>query len=96
VVLFDEVEKAHPSVFNTLLQVLDDGRLTDGQGLTVDFRNTVIMMTSNLGAEHLLSGLSGKCPMHIARDLVMEEVCSGSYICTSYHIHNTSISLYVT
>ncbi|QCD80820.1 ATP-dependent Clp protease ATP-binding subunit ClpB [Vigna unguiculata] len=74
VVLFDEVEKAHPSVFNTLLQVLDDGRLTDGQGLTVDFRNTVIMMTSNLGAEHLLSGLSGKCPMHIARDLVMEEV----------------------
>ena len=49
VVLFDEIEKAHPEVFNTLLQVLDDGRLTDGQGRTVDFRNTVIIMTSNLG-----------------------------------------------
>jgi ATP-dependent Clp protease ATP-binding subunit ClpA len=49
VVLFDEIEKAHPDVFNTLLQVLDDGRLTDGQGRTVDFRNTVIVMTSNLG-----------------------------------------------
>lgn len=76
VVLFDEVEKAHTSVFNTLLQVLDDGRLTDGQGRTVDFRNTVIIMTSNLGAEHLLSGLSGKCTMQIARDRVMQEVCS--------------------
>ncbi|TYJ42397.1 hypothetical protein E1A91_A03G086700v1 [Gossypium mustelinum] len=74
VVLFDEVEKAHLSVFNTLLQVLDDGRLTDGQGRTVDFRNTVIIMTSNLGAEHLLSGLSGKCTMHVARDRVMQEV----------------------
>ena len=49
VILFDEIEKAHPDVFNTLLQVLDDGRLTDGQGRTVDFRNTVIIMTSNLG-----------------------------------------------
>jgi ATP-dependent Clp protease ATP-binding subunit ClpC len=49
VVLFDEIEKAHPDVFNTLLQILDDGRLTDGQGRTVDFRNTVIIMTSNLG-----------------------------------------------
>ncbi|CAJ2664635.1 chaperone protein ClpB1 [Trifolium pratense] len=74
VVLFDEVEKAHTSVFNTLLQVLDDGRLTDGQGRTVDFRNTVIIMTSNLGAEHLLSGLSGKCTMQAARDRVMQEV----------------------
>ena len=53
VVLFDEVEKAHPDVFNVLLQVLDDGRLTDGQGRTVDFRNTLIVMTSNLGSEHL-------------------------------------------
>lgn len=53
VVLLDEVEKAHPDVFNVLLQVLDDGRLTDGQGRTVDFRNTIIIMTSNLGAEHL-------------------------------------------
>ncbi|CAL0330600.1 unnamed protein product [Lupinus luteus] len=73
VVLFDEVEKAHTSVFNTLLQVLDDGRLTDGQGRTVDFRNTVIIMTSNLGAEHLLTGLSGKCSMQVARDKVMQE-----------------------
>ncbi|XP_050224817.1 chaperone protein ClpB1 [Mercurialis annua] len=74
VVLFDEVEKAHLSVFNTLLQVLDDGRLTDGQGRTVDFRNTVIIMTSNLGAEHLLSGLTGKTSMQAARERVMLEV----------------------
>ncbi|XP_004299309.1 PREDICTED: chaperone protein ClpB1 [Fragaria vesca subsp. vesca] len=74
VILFDEVEKAHPTVFNTLLQVLDDGRLTDGQGRTVDFRNTVIIMTSNLGAEHLLTGLLGKCSMQVARDRVMQEV----------------------
>ena len=74
VVLFDEVEKAHISIFNTLLQVLDDGRLTDGQGCTVDFRNTVIIMTSNLGAEHLLSGLMGKVSMQVARDRVMQEV----------------------
>jgi ATP-dependent Clp protease ATP-binding subunit ClpB len=56
VVLFDEIEKAHPDVFNTLLQVLDDGRLTDAQGRTVDFRNTVIIMTSNVGSEYLLEG----------------------------------------
>src|SRR5260370_31032553 len=55
VVLFDEIEKAHPDVFNVLLQVLDDGRLTDGQGRTVDFRNTVIIMTSNLGSEFLVN-----------------------------------------
>src|SRR5690606_27552614 len=55
VVLFDEIEKAHPDVFNVLLQVLDDGRLTDGQGRTVDFRNTLIIMTSNLGGEYLVS-----------------------------------------
>lgn len=55
VVLFDEIEKAHPDVFNVLLQVLDDGRLTDGQGRTVDFRNTLIIMTSNIGAQHLLN-----------------------------------------
>jgi ATP-dependent Clp protease ATP-binding subunit ClpB len=53
VLLLDEVEKAHPDVFNILLQVLDDGRLTDGQGRTVDFRNTVIVMTSNLGSQHI-------------------------------------------
>ena len=55
VILFDEIEKAHPDVFNVLLQVLDDGRLTDGQGRTVDFRNTLIIMTSNLGAEYLVN-----------------------------------------
>ena len=60
VVLFDEVEKAHPDLFNTLLQVLDDGRLTDGQGRTVDFRNTVVIMTSNLGADAIASGDEGE------------------------------------
>ncbi|MBX0326937.1 AAA family ATPase [Oscillochloris sp. ZM17-4] len=59
VVLFDEIEKAHPDVFNALLQVLDDGRLTDGQGRTVDFRNTVIIMTSNAGTEHLRGSAIG-------------------------------------
>jgi len=59
VVLFDEIEKAHPEVFNTLLQVLDDGRLTDGQGRTVDFRNTVIIMTSNVGTDELRAGTIG-------------------------------------
>ena len=58
VVLFDEIEKAHPDVFNTLLQILDDGRLTDAQGRTVNFRNTVIIMTSNIGSVHLLDALS--------------------------------------
>ncbi|ERN02808.1 chaperone protein ClpB1 [Amborella trichopoda] len=74
VILFDEVEKAHISVFNALLQVLDDGRLTDGQGRTVDFCNTVIIMTSNLGAEHLLAGLLGQETMQTARERVMQEV----------------------
>ena len=60
VVLFDEIEKAHPDVFNVLLQVLDDGRLTDGQGRTVDFRNTLIIMTSNLGAEYLAQLADGE------------------------------------
>ena len=57
VVLFDEVEKAHPDVFNVLLQVLDDGRITDSQGRTVDFKNTILIMTSNLGSEYLLDGI---------------------------------------
>ena len=57
VVLFDEIEKAHPDVFNTLLQILDDGRLTDAQGRTVDFRNTVVIMTSNIGSLYLLEGI---------------------------------------
>jgi ATP-dependent Clp protease ATP-binding subunit ClpB len=58
VVLFDEIEKAHPDVFNTLLQILDDGRLTDAQGRTVDFRNTIIIMTSNIGSMYLLEGVT--------------------------------------
>ncbi|PLX79356.1 MAG: ATP-dependent chaperone ClpB [Desulfuromonas sp.] len=60
VLLFDEVEKAHPDVFNVLLQLLDDGRLTDSQGRTVDFKNTVVIMTSNIGSEFLLEGVSGE------------------------------------
>ena len=59
VVLFDEVEKAHPDVFNVLLQILDDGRVTDSQGRTVDFKNTILILTSNLGSEYLLEGTSG-------------------------------------
>ena len=57
VVLFDEIEKAHPDVFNILLQVLDDGRITDSQGRTVDFKNTIIILTSNLGSQYLLEGI---------------------------------------
>ncbi|TIU06268.1 MAG: AAA family ATPase, partial [Mesorhizobium sp.] len=70
VVLFDEIEKAHPDVFNVLLQVLDDGRLTDGQGRTVDFRNTLIIMTSNLGAEYLVN-LRDDQDVDAVRDEVM-------------------------
>ena len=73
VVLFDEIEKAHPDVFNVLLQVLDDGRLTDGQGRTVDFRNTLIVMTSNLGSEHLVNQPEGQ-DTEAVRDQVMGEV----------------------
>ena len=73
VVLFDEVEKAHPDVFNVLLQVLDDGRLTDGQGRTVDFRNTLIVMTSNLGSEHI-AALPDGADAEDAREPVMEAV----------------------
>ena len=57
VVLFDEIEKAHPDVFNVLLQVLDDGRITDSQGRTVDFKNTILIMTSNIGSQYLLEGI---------------------------------------
>ena len=70
VILFDEIEKAHPDVFNVLLQVLDDGRLTDGQGRTVDFRNTLIVLTSNLGSD-VLAALPENGDMHKARDQVM-------------------------
>ena len=73
VILFDEVEKAHPDVFNILLQVLDDGRLTDGQGRTVDFRNTLIIMTSNIGAQHLLNLADGD-NVQAAKVGVMAEV----------------------
>ncbi len=73
VVLFDEIEKAHPDVFNVLLQVLDDGRLTDGQGRTVDFRNTLIIMTSNLGADFLVNQPEGQDTSAV-RDLVMTAV----------------------
>jgi len=73
VVLFDEIEKAHPDVFNVLLQVLDDGRLTDGQGRTVDFKNTIIIMTSNLGAEYL-TNLRDDEDSSAVRDQVMDVV----------------------
>lgn len=73
VILFDEVEKAHPDVFNVLLQVLDDGRLTDGQGRTVDFTNTVLIMTSNLGAEHLVNQEEGE-DVEKVRGKVMDAV----------------------
>jgi ATP-dependent Clp protease ATP-binding subunit ClpB len=73
VILFDEIEKAHPDVFNVLLQVLDDGRLTDGQGRTVDFRNTLIVLTSNLGSE-ALANLPEGADVTEARESVMESV----------------------
>ena len=75
VVLFDEVEKAHPDVFNVLLQVLDDGRITDSQGRTVDFKNTILIMTSNIGSQYLLEGidLEGKIKAE-AEKLVMNDL----------------------
>jgi ATP-dependent Clp protease ATP-binding subunit ClpB len=73
VILFDEVEKAHPDVFNVLLQVLDDGRLTDGQGRTVDFRNTLTVLTSNLGSE-AIANLADDADVEKARPAVMEAV----------------------
>jgi ATP-dependent Clp protease ATP-binding subunit ClpB len=74
VILFDEVEKAHPDVFNVLLQVLDDGRITDAQGRTVDFKNTIIIMTSNLGNRFLLEGVTGDTIPESVRESVMTEV----------------------
>src|SRR5699024_4909662 len=68
IVLFDEIEKAHKDVFNILLQILDDGRITDSQGRTVDFKNTIIIMTSNLGSEYILENNSN------AHELVMNEL----------------------
>ena len=74
VVLFDEVEKAHPDVFNVLLQVLDDGRITDAQGRTVDFKNTMIIMTSNIGSRHLLEGVTGDTIPEGVRESVMADL----------------------
>jgi ATP-dependent Clp protease ATP-binding subunit ClpB len=71
--LFDEIEKAHPDVFNVLLQLLDDGRLTDGQGRTVDFRNTVVIMTSNVGS-HLVSDVVESADAETMRKRVLEEL----------------------
>lgn len=75
VVLFDEIEKAHPDVFNILLQILDDGRITDSQGRTVDFKNTIIIMTSNLGSQYLLEGIGENGEIsQSARDMVMAQL----------------------
>ena len=75
VVLFDEIEKAHPDVFNVLLQVLDDGRITDSQGRTVDFKNTILIMTSNIGAHYLLEGISDSGEIRPeAENMVMQEL----------------------
>jgi ATP-dependent Clp protease ATP-binding subunit ClpB len=76
VVLFDEIEKAHPDVFNVLLQVLDDGRITDSQGRTVDFKNTIIIMTSNIGSRFLLEGVVGDTIPETVRESVMSELRS--------------------
>ena len=75
VILFDEVEKAHPDVFNILLQILDDGRITDSQGRTVDFKNTIIILTSNLGSQYLLDGITDNGEIsESARDMVQAEL----------------------
>jgi len=74
VILFDEIEKAHPDVFNVLLQILDDGRATDAQGRTVDFKNTVVIMTSNVGSQRLLDGIVGGEISHQAREEVLGEL----------------------
>jgi len=76
VVLFDEIEKAHPDVFNVLLQVLDDGRITDAQGRTVDFKNTIVIMTSNIGSRFLLEGVTGDTIPENVRESVMSELRS--------------------
>ena len=74
-VLFDEIEKAHPDVFNILLQILDDGRITDSQGRTVDFKNTIIILTSNLGSPYLLDGINEDGSIRQeAQDAVMAEL----------------------
>ena len=78
VILFDEIEKAHPDIFNVLLQILDDGRCTDGHGRTVNFKDTVIIMTSNIGSQHLLTGIDNDGQItEVARDKVMNELKTG-------------------
>ena len=79
VVLFDEVEKAHPDVFNVLLQVLDDGRITDSQGRTVDFKNTILILTSNLGSEYLLSGITADGSIDDAAKAQVEQLLKRSF-----------------
>ena len=75
VVLFDEIEKAHPDVFNVLLQVLDDGRITDSQGRTVDFKNTILIMTSNIGSSYLLDGIDDQGDIsEQSQELVMNDL----------------------
>ena len=75
VVLFDEIEKAHPDVFNVLLQVLDDGRITDSQGRTVDFKNTILIMTSNIGSAYLLEGIDDQGEITLqAEEMVMSDL----------------------
>ena len=74
VILFDEIEKAHPDIFNVLLQVLDDGRITDAQGRTVDFKNTIIIMTSNIGSRFLLEGVTGDTIPESVRESVMADL----------------------
>jgi ATP-dependent Clp protease ATP-binding subunit ClpB len=75
--LFDEVEKAHPDVFNVLLQVLDDGRITDSQGRTVDFKNTILIMTSNIGSQYLLEGIEPDGSIRKeCEDMVMQDLRS--------------------
>lgn len=79
VVLFDEVEKAHPDVFNVLLQVLDDGRITDSQGRTVDFKNTILILTSNLGSEYLLEGIAADGSIRPEARLQVEQLLKKSF-----------------
>jgi ATP-dependent Clp protease ATP-binding subunit ClpB len=76
VILFDEIEKAHADVFNVLPQVLDDGRLADSQGRTIDFKNTIIIMTSNIGSRFLLEGVTGESIPEAVRESVIAELRS--------------------
>lgn len=74
-ILIEEVEKAHPEVLDRLIRLLEDGSLADDQGRLVNFRQTVVIIASNLGAHYLHAGIAGKYTMTVARDLVMREVC---------------------